>query len=100
MKRSIRFTAEYMAPPFFDTAPESMGHLEVKELGLSPDLERRVIAWDESFQKTFCADYPPDSGFHEQSRVVEHNNEGTYLCELIQKELGSSTHVDYMPLKE
>lgn len=100
MKRNIRFTAEYTAPPFFDIAPESMGHLEVLELGLSPELTGKIIVWDESFQKTFCKDYPPDSGFHDQSRVEEHNHEGSHLCEMIRKELGDSIQLEYLPLKE
>ena len=93
----MRFGAAYGAPPTFSSDVDSMGYLDIASLGLSASLLSDVAEWNEEFQETFCADYPPDSKL--PSEVIAHNLRGASLVERIKAELGPHVSVEFIPLK-
>jgi hypothetical protein len=98
--KKLRFGAVYGAPPIFNPDLDRMGYVEVSELKLPPSLAGDINVWNQEFQKTFCEDYPPDSGFDSLARMAQHNTRGAELALLLQKALGGDTLVQFIPLKE
>jgi len=96
--RYIRFGVGYMAPPFFVSDVEEMGHIDTEDLDISEGLRERVIKWDAVFQNTFVDDSPQDSGFLSEQDLNKHNNEGAEIAELLRLELGSDVNVEFLPL--
>lgn len=94
----LRFQAGYMAPPFFDSDPETMGHIDVISLNLSKNLSSLIIKWDSEYQNTFNEDYPPDSKFPTPDLEKLHNARGVELTLLIQKELGNNFLINFYPV--
>ncbi len=99
MKTIIRFGVSLLAPPFFNANIDQMGHVDISDMGLPKDLEDAVIRWDKCYQNTYCEEYPPDSGFHNNVEVDAHNIEGEALCGQIQAALGSSYEIQFIGIK-
>lgn len=99
MNTILRFGANYQDPPFFNTSPDKMGYIDISELKLSRDLQAQITKWDETFQLTFCDEYPPDSGFSSEIQLDAHNSEGMALCKRIQAELGEYYIIEFFPIE-
>ncbi len=96
--RHIRFGVGYMAPPFFVSDVEEMGHIDTEDLDISEGLRKRIVKWDAVFQNTFVDYNPRDSGFLSEQDLNKHNNEGVEIAELLRLELGSDVNVEFLPL--
>lgn len=93
----IKFSASYMESPFFNAELSQMGPVDVREMGLSKELEERVERWDHAYQATLSSEYPPDSKFETNEELEAHNREGLALFQELQKELGEVYEITYMP---
>ncbi len=98
--KELRFGAVYGAPPIFNPDLDRMGYVEVSELKLPPSLAKDINIWNQEFQKTFCEDYPPDSGFDSIASMEQHNAQGAELALLLQRALGRDALVQFIPLKK
>lgn len=96
--RHIRFGVGYMAPPFFVSDVEKMGHVAIEDLDISEGLRERVIKWDAVFQNTFVDNSPQDSGFLSEQDLNGHNNEGEEIAELLRLKLGDEFSIDFLLL--
>jgi len=94
----MRFGVGYMAPPFFISDVDKMGHIAIEDLDISESLRGRVIKWDAVFQNTFVNDNPQDSGFFSVQDLNKHNNEGAEIAELLRLELGNEFGIEFLPL--
>ena len=97
MKIPIRFSATYTASPIFNASPEDMGYVDLSDMGLPQSLEERIDKWDQEFQDTYCAEYPPDSKFSSMEQLNNHNMVGLELSALLQDFLGSNYFVEFIP---
>lgn len=93
----LRLTSVYLAGPIFCPDPDRMGHVDIEDLPLSPELTVKISEWDGEYQSTFNSDYPPDSCFTTPEAEFRHKAEGEELAKLMQQELGSSYMVEYCP---
>ena len=96
---TLRFGAEYGAPPIFNTSVDDMGHIDIEDLHISQQLSEMIINWDNQFQVTFNDDCPPESGFKSSEDLLKHNQYGKTLASLLEKELGDNVRIDFIPLK-
>lgn len=96
--KNIRFGAVYTAPPMFCSDPDELGYIFPEELGLPESLIKDIYDWDLIFQKTFCDEYPPDSGFHSSQEVVSHNLVGKELAQRVEDVLG--VNVAFIPIAD
>lgn len=99
MKNIIKFGVSLLAPPFFNANVDQMGHIDIDEVGLPRDLEYAVTKWNQSYQDTYCEEYPPDSGFKNNTDIDIHNAEGEALCRQIQVVLGQSYEIQFIPIQ-
>lgn len=77
MARVIRIAPEWRCWP---TRDDDVGEpIDPNELGLPPELVARLLAWDEQFQATFEAGYPPDSAFPTPAAEAGWRTEGDAL---------------------
>lgn len=97
--KKFRLGVEYGAPPIFQVDVDQMGHIDPVDLNLSKFLLINLNEWDMEFQKTFCDEYPPDSGFKIMDDQDRHNAQGIELAKFLQKELGSHAVIEFFPLK-
>ncbi len=93
----LRLGNEFFAPPIFCSNLDQMGHIEVNSLPISNELKDLISKWDQRFQKTFNADYPPDSHFLSPELRDNHIEKGFNLAERLQIELGEGYSVEYTP---
>jgi hypothetical protein len=93
----LRLTSEYLAGPLFCPDPDRMGHVDIEDLPLSPELRAKINKWDGEYQATFNSDYPPGSGFTTAEAELRHIAEGKQLAKSIQQELESGYMVEYCP---
>jgi hypothetical protein len=78
----IRILPEWQCWPTWD---HEVGEpIDANALGLPPELVARVVAWDERFQSTFDADYPPDSAFATPEAESAWRAEGDAIVEAIR----------------
>ena len=96
---TLRFGAEYGAPPIFNPSVDDMGHVPIEDLRLSPQLSEMIINWDNQFQLTFNDDCPQESGFKSFEDLLTHNQHGKMLASLLEKELGDNVRIEFVPLK-
>lgn len=93
----LRVTSEYLAGPIFCPDQDKMGHVDIENLSLSPELIEKIRRWDGEYQATFNSEYPPDSGFSTPEAELRHTTEGRALAKLIQEELEGGYMVEYCP---
>ena len=93
--KKLSFGASYGAPPIFCHEANEMGHIDLRDVQVSPELKRAIQRWDDAYQLTFNADYPPDSDFKSAEAEFEFTKKGRELFEKLKSELGceySITH--------
>lgn len=95
----FRLGVVYGAPPIFQADVDQMGYVDPVDLNLPRYLLVDLDEWNMEFQKTFCEEYPPDSGFGTVDDRERHNARGVDLAKLLQKELGSDAVIEFLPLK-
>lgn len=93
----VTFCAAYMEEPLIFNEKGQYQHYSITQLKVSENLQRRIIEWDEQYQKTLDSEYPPDSKFGSIQEAIEHNKLGTILSRELQNELGDQYIVDFIP---
>ena len=81
---------EYGCSPVWRLSDQPAENIPISELPVSKKLRESLEKWDETFQSTFDADYPPDSGFGDSKDGEAFLSKGQALVEEIRKELPGS----------
>jgi|GEM_PF-5261605 len=93
-------TLEWTMEPIYMESENYQDYINVNSLDIGHRLKEDIEFWNNIFQIGYNADYPPESGFtSEQANEVFFealNIEGKYLCNRLQKELGTNYSVEYI----
>ncbi|CCH48757.1 hypothetical protein [Pseudodesulfovibrio piezophilus] len=64
MLERMRLALEYYCSPIWIIDDDgSSDTIAVEDMDISDSLKKDIITWDNLYQATFDAEYPPDSGF-------------------------------------
>ena len=81
---------EYGCSPVWRLSDQPSENIPISELPVSEKLRASLEKWDETYQSTFDASYPPDSGFGNPKDGEAFLSKGGVLVEEIRKELPGS----------
>ncbi len=78
---------EYGCSPVWKLSDQPAENIPIFELPVSEDLRASLEKWDEMFQSTFDASYPPNSGFANPKDAEAFLRRGETLVEELGQEL-------------
>ena len=87
---TIKVMADYECWPLWNGE-----NLDPDSLPISKYLREQLAAWAERYDETLLDEYPPDSGFSNESEAEKFVNDGRELAKLLALELGKEFAVTY-----
>lgn len=95
MMRIIKLMADYQCFPLWENSPGVVGNVDPASLPISSNLTERLNDWASRFDTTLNSDCPMSSGFLSDTEERKFINDGRYLCQALQAELGDGYLVTY-----
>jgi hypothetical protein len=93
MSKKIKLMADYHSYPLWDM--EEVGNIDPNELPLSTVLKKHLQSWAECYDETLVIEEPRLSGFKNELETLAFEEQGKFLWQQIQKELGKTYEIFY-----
>ncbi|MBD3405836.1 MAG: hypothetical protein GF411_06870 [Candidatus Lokiarchaeota archaeon] len=98
--KRLRLMAEYKSTGIFVESPRPLiGEISHDHLNISPELSEAIFRWIDEFDSWLNWDDPMNSPSVPEKEINRFNKQGEELMKQLQKELGPSIKVRYVPTK-
>ncbi len=94
--KKIKIMPEYgCSPLWLYDGINLVKNLDIAELAISESLKNDIQLWADNYESTFDEDYPPNSGFLNDSDTEAFETAGIHIWESLLKEMSSYCLVSY-----
>lgn len=85
--------ADYQCYPLWNV--EEVGNIDPNKLPISTVLKKHLNSWAECYDETLVIDDPKLSGFKNDKEALAFEEQGRFLWQQLQKELGNQYEIFY-----
>jgi len=91
--RKIKLMADYQCYPLWHV--EEVGNIDPNKLPISTVLKKHLNSWAECYDETLVIEDPKLSGFKNDKEALAFEEQGQFLWQQLQKELGNKYEIFY-----
>jgi hypothetical protein len=91
--QKIKLMADYQCYPLWNV--EEVGNIDPNKLPISTVLKKHLNSWAECYDETLVIEEPKLSGFNNEKEALAFEEQGRFLWQQLQKELGNQYEIFY-----